>query len=89
MKTKEVNVDDYVVEVDGVKTVDYSALEKVWYEFKKVILELENDVLKGSNGVKAALTRSKKGMRNVKKLATDYVRFTTSLQNKAKELKNQ
>ncbi len=47
-----------------------------WNEIKTLVETLENDVQKNASGNKAAGTRARKGLRNLKNTATELVRLT-------------
>jgi hypothetical protein len=47
-----------------------------WEEIKTLVASLETDVAKNANGNSAAGTRARKGLRTLKKNASDLVKLT-------------
>jgi hypothetical protein len=47
-----------------------------WEELKTLVESLEEDVQKNASGNKAAGTRARKGLRNIKSAASDLVKLT-------------
>ena len=50
-----------------------------WSEIQRLVVATELDVLKNASGVEAAGVRARKGLRSLKRLATDLVKLTTEL----------
>jgi len=53
-----------------------ATVETKWQELKELVDSLETDVMKNARGNAAAGTRARKGLRSLKKQASDLVKLT-------------
>ena len=53
-----------------------ATVESKWNDIKELVVSLETDVTKNANGNAAAGTRARKGLRTLKKNASDLVKLT-------------
>ena len=53
-----------------------ATVESKWEEIKTLVASLETDVAKNASGNAAAGTRARKGLRTLKKSASDLVKLT-------------
>ena len=58
------------------KEVVMATVESKWEEIKELVASLETDVVKNASGNAAAGTRARKGLRTLKRNASDLVKLT-------------
>lgn len=56
---------------------DNVVLQK-WAEFKQLVVDTDLDLLKNTGGNAAAGVRTRRGLRHLKKIATDIVKLSTA-----------
>lgn len=56
--------------------VDTTNIGATWTELKVLVESIEKDVVKNANGNKSAGVRARKGLRTLKKVASDLVKMS-------------
>jgi len=66
---------------------DENEVLELWNELKDIVKELEFDVQKNANGTASAGVRARKGLRNLKQVASSLVKVSTARDKSLKVVK--